>query len=443
MPTVAPTSTPIPGIPTHIATWAYDEYLGQGSAGTAAQAQTYLTYAEAGFGNLKAVKDCAGSNACSSVYYFDPNYVYHNGDCTGVYEQTLFAAANESWFLHHSGFSDTTHRLIGHRNLDCHGVKVAQPVYGLDHYNPDVRAFIENYLRTYADSFDYIFLDETSSHIITQLYGPGGGMCADNPPWHLCSTTQEYPDDASLLQGHHLLFSNLTHSNGSLMRLFFNPLTLDQGKATDLDLIATNTNVFGGMCEDCVVSLGKFRPDDYVAVLDAMAQVNAIPGAQFIQLNIGNDPVGSDQLTGERNVMAAMTWLGYSPGHTVAFPDLEYGSNDLAIWPEYSIVPMNPVESMSTSFQDIQVSTSPRVYRREFRTCYNFGVPIGQCAAIVNGGGSQSITVSASWLQLNYGHVIQFSGGDIPSGGTVLLNSTPFVPSQTTIAPGHGILLAR
>jgi hypothetical protein len=434
-------SVPSPGIPKHIPTWAYDEYAGPGAEGTRAEVQAYLTYAEGGFGNTKAIKDCGGSNACHSVMYFLDNFVFRNGACTGVYANDLFKSASESWFMHVSGYHDAAHRLIGYRMLSCKGVAARQPVYALNSFNAGVRLYERSYLRTYGDAWDYYLMDVTKGSVLLQFYGPGGGMCQQNLPIHLCSTTQEYPNDPTVVQAHNVLYSGLTHRNGSPMNLFFNGVTFTNGRATDLGIVQENKNVFGAVCEDCVVSLGTFRPQWYASILNAMAQMNAIPTGSFIQLNVGEDPAGSPQQIAERTISAAMTWLGYSPGHTVVFPDFEASTTRLAIWPEYSIVPTDPVESMSTSYSNLQVATG--VYRREFRACYNYGVPIGQCAAIVNGNTTATIRLSAAWLKQAYGHVVELSGGDIPSGGHVLLTSSKFIPSATTLAPGHGILIAR
>jgi hypothetical protein len=169
--------------------------------------------------------------------------------------------------------------------------------------------------------------------------------------------------------------------------------------------------------------------------------MNAIPNGSFIEANIGNAPAGSTQQIEERTTTAAMAWLGYSPGHTIVFPDLEYDTKGLAVWPEYNIVPSNPLQSMSGTYSALEVVS--HVYRREFSACYNFGAPIGPCAAIVNGQSNVSITLSASWLTQTYGHVIALSGGDIPSGGTVSVTSKPFIAAATTLAPGHAILIAR
>ena len=38
--------------------------------------------------------------------------------------------------------------------------------------------------------------------------------------------------------------------------------------------------------------------------------------------------------------------LGYAPGHTVSWSDLETNNNNLAVWPEEGIVPTQPIQSM-------------------------------------------------------------------------------------------------
>ena len=435
----------VSGIPKHLPTMAFDEYNGQGSAGTQTMARTYLTYAESGRGNNKSVDDCRGSNACFSVFYFLANFVLTNGACTGVFETGFLKSARESWYMHQPGHTDAAHRLIGHRVLACNGTIASQPVWAVNNANPAVQAYTRSYLRTYADSYDYYLMDETSAHNINQFYGPGAGMCPENPNSmpapDLCPSTEETPTDPALVQAHEAMFSALTHTNGSAMKLFFNGVTFRGGEPTDLDLIAEGTNVYAGMCEDCVVSHGTFRPSTYPSELNAMAAIDAIPNASFIELNVGNAPAGSALQVQERTITAAMAWLGYSPGHTIVFPNLEYSSKGLAIWPEFNVVPANPIESMHTSYADVQVGA--RVFRREFAACYNFGTPIGQCAAIVNGQTSGSITVNRAWLRQSYGHVLVLAGGDIASGGKISLTAQTFNPPATSIPAGHAVLLVR
>ena len=434
-----PSSTPFVGVVEHFPTMAFDEYSGRGGAASANEARAYVTYALGGLDNMKAFNDCSGSDACYSAFYFDPNFVYPIGACQPAYVTGLLKIADETWFMHEAGHTDSAHRLIGHRRISCKGTPDLAPVLAVNEFNPAVRAYIESYLATNADSWDYIFMDETSSTVMSQFYGPGAGMCQANPNYHLCSTTQEYPNDAAVVQAHDTLFSMLTHANGAPMKMFFNGI--NYGQATDITMIKGSPNIFGAVCEDCVDTLGKLRPENYGPVLDTIAKIAVTPNAAFIELNVGDAPSGSPAEITARTITVAIAWLGYSPGHIIAFPDLEYNSKDLAVWPEYNIVPAQPLESMTNSHTDLEVANG--VYVREFGACRNAGTPIGQCAVIVNGNASTSVTVSSSWLKQSYSHIIQLVGGDISSGGQLLLNSATFSPATTTLAPGTAILLAR
>jgi hypothetical protein len=98
----------------------------------------------------------------------------------------------------------------------------------------------------------------------------------------------------------------------------------------------------------------------------------------------------------------------------------------------------------------ISGSSGGYVYRREFRDCFDQGMPIGPCAAIVNDSGS-SEAVSASWLSsnLSYKDVVTLEPGpldtdnnyypwDEQSGGwinTCGQQSAP-VPGQKLVTSG-------
>jgi hypothetical protein len=188
----------------------------------------------------------------------------------------------------------------------------------------------------------------------------------------------------------------------------------------------------------------------YSTMLDDMAYVDQTPN-DFIVL-LSYDPSGSLQ---SRRVQAASVLLGYSPGHTVSWSDLETSSTRLAVWPEEGIVPTSPVQTMgapggtgclagtgavcaSGGHNDLQVA--PGVYRREFAACENQGVAFGACAVIVNTTGSP-VTVQPGWLTQTYQHQVTMTGGDVQSGGTVNLAGAPFTAGATTIAPQDAAIL--
>ena len=441
---LSPMATPVPitSVPSHIPTWVYDEYSANGAAASAAQVQQYVTYAEAGRGNPKAQKDCATSpKSCYSVYYFDPNFQYSGSTCPVQPDAQFIGAASESWFVHEAGYTDALHRVQGHYNESCQGSSVSIPVYLANQNDPGAAAWFQTYLRQNGDNWDYYFMDDTSTDVLDQTYGPGGGFCQDSLPNHWCSSTSEYPTDASVAQAHSAFAATLNHSSGMPMQFFFNGVGFSGQTPKNLQLLQLGSGHFAGViCENCVVSAGTLRPTNYAATLNAMAQVDAIPNEAIVLLNTGASPAGSAAQLSQRTVATAIAWLGYSDGHTIVFPDFEYNTQSLSVWPEDLIYPGAALQSMSSGANDISVASG--VYRREFAQCFNSRVGLGPCAAIVNAS-SATVTVSNAWFQQTYGHIIAITGGDVLSGGSVSFTSAAFTPNVTSIAPGQGLLLAQ
>ena len=435
-----PTPTPIANVPAHIPTWAFDESGLEGASATSAQVKAYVTYAESGLNNPKAQQDCSGApKSCYSVYYYDPNLVYAGTTCQFQPDGQFMSAANESWFVHENGYTDAAHRLRGMYVQNCNGRQMDIPVYLVNEFSSGATAWFTSYLQHNADAFDYYFMDDTHTTTINQGYGPDGGFCQDLLPNRWCTSTQEYPTDASVVAAHESFVSQLKHVSGAPMLQFFNGFDFSGPNPVGVNLLSSGVgNYSGGVCENCVVNAGTLKPTMYAPVLNAMALIDRIPGASFVELSTGTSPSGSNAQIQQRLVTTAMAWLGYSDGHTIVWPNLEDNTTNLAAWPEDMIYPAQPVESMTTGAADIAVASG--VYRREFVQCFDNKNPIGQCAAIVNGS-SVAVTVSSAWLHQSYGHVIALSGGDIVSGGT--LQMATFAPSSTTIQPGQALLLTK
>lgn len=429
-------------IPSHIPTWAFDEYFGQGVNATTAQVAQYVSYAEGGQGDNKATVDCdsGATKNCSSVFYFDPNFLYASTTCPGAQAQAVLSVAAESWFVHDSGYSDLAHRVQGNYSQVCNGGYVSVPVYLMDDANPAVQSFFQSYIQSIGDGWDAYFMDDTSGRVLTQAYGPGGGFCQNNPPNHYCMATQEYPTDASVVAAHDAFANAMNHVSGSPMQFFFNGVGFSGSTVENLGILQGSNRFLGAICENCIVNNGTLRPTMYANVLTAMAQIDAIPGAAFVELNMSTAASGSVYEHQQRVITTAVAWLGFSPGQTIVFPDLENNTSNLAVWPEDQIYPTQPVESMVTSASDIQVA--PGVYVREFAECYNAGVAIGQCAAVLNSTTS-AVTVEKSWLKQSYTHLLALTGGDALSGGTMSLTSDYFVANTTQVQASLATLLLK
>jgi hypothetical protein len=433
-----PAAPSLGAIPAHIPTWAYDEYWSIGARGTAAQVRAYVTYAQGGPGNAKAVSDCKGSSSCKSVAYFNSHFFYDNSVCGAMspVAKGIHDKASENWFVHLTGHIDEIHRLQGRYSMTCKGHAVTIPVYALNNLTPGVRSYFAQYLHTYASGFDEFFLDDTSGAVFSQFYGPGGGFCAGR----ICSSTQEMRTNAAVVSEHGALATSLTHPDGTSMRGVFNGLNFTDGRPNDLAVLTSSANFYAAVCEGCVVSAGKPRPAMFAPVLNAMAEINAIPGKSFVELSNGSLVNGSAAQLQARALTTAMAWLGYSEGHTIVWPSLEQNTPNLAVFAENSLYPSSPIETMTTGASNLQVAAN--VYRREFRACYYNRVAIGPCAAIVNGSG-RNVAVSSAWLHQTYGHVVQLIGGDIPSGGRIALTSATFSANRTYVGPSQALMIVR
>ncbi len=395
-----------------------------------------MTFAESGLGSPKAQIDCnAIPKVCQSVFYFDPNILYDSAQCPFQPDASALAAASENWFVHQHGFTDSTHRVETHYSQTCNGAINTIPVWAFNNSVPAVAAWYSTYLQSNADAWDIYFMDDTDATIADQFYAAGQGMCGG-----LCSITQEFTTNSAISAEHTSFVGGLTHVNSQPMHILFNSLQFDgQQTANNINLLNSSSQFIGAVCENCAVANGLLTPAYYQRVLNSMNTVISYGGIMVLQSR-GSNAAGSSAQINQRLVTTGLTWLGYSEGHIVVWPDLEDNTTNLAVWPEDLIYPASPLSSMVAGPGDLQVA--PGVWRREFATCYQLGAFFGHCAAIVNSTAS-TITVSSTWLSQTYGHIILLSGGDVLSGGSASLNTASFSPGVSTIPASGAILLAN
>jgi len=422
-----PHSTQAP-VPSHIPTWAYDDGCNGGVGASGALVRAWVSFAESNCGSRarKALDNCRWRKVtyCIAVEYLDTNWIYADG---GV---PVARFAQESWWLHEPGYTDSAHR-------------IAVASFGggaiLDQSNPEVEAWFRAYVRRHYNQYPALMMDNASASLAAELYYAG------------MASSDEVRTNRQLQIGHERMAAALTHRNGTPFLQVDNALNSNPSVASPFPMLNRPWSVFGMLAEGAPEDDGTMTKD-YATLLDELAYVDATPDDSVVLLSY--DPAGSLQ---SRRVQAATEWLGYDGGHVVSWSDLELDSRDLSIWPEEGIVPTSPIESMAApggrgclagegvicsrgGHNGIQVA--PDVYRREFADCYYRSTAIGQCAAVVNAS-SLPVTVRVSWLRLPYTHVITMAGGDVQSGGRVVLSGAPFLPGVTVIPAHDAILLSR
>jgi len=412
---------------THIGTWGYDDGCNGGTGASAGLVQAWLTYAESNCGSTdtKALDDCnaAGTTDCTAVQYLDANHIYSTGSVP------ITSSAQENWWLHQPGYTDSAHRL-------------AATGYGggniLNQANPAVDSWFHNYAQANYNSYPALMMDDSPESLSEDIYGTG------------YSTSQEITTDAGLGAAHEQMAAAMTHTNGTPFTQIDNALDPNPSLTPPFSMLNNPSSVTGLITEGAPEDNGTLTPY-YGSLLDDMAYVDHTTN-DFVVL-LSYDPSGSLQ---SRRVQAATTLLGYAPGHTVSWSDLETNSTNLSVFPEEGIVPTNPIQTMSQpagpgclqgkgntcstgGHNNLQVA--PGIYRREFGACYDRGTLFGQCATIINTT-STPITVKSSWLTQNYSSEITMNGGDVQTGGTLDLTGTPFTAGTTTIPADDAALLS-
>jgi hypothetical protein len=110
----------------------------------------------------------------------------------------------------------------------------------------------------------------------------------------------------------------------------------------------------------------------------------------------------------------ASWWLTYDPNYSVVAP-IAPAADGTSLFPEYDIVPLGP----KTSAAGGRVRTLRRdgVYVREFAQCFQNGMAIGACAAVVNPTSSPRAVPSLSG---GYTRALTLNDASSVSGGRAL-----------------------
>jgi hypothetical protein len=209
----------------------------------------------------------------------------------------------------------------------------------------------------------------------------------------------------------------------------------DDGRtdAIQQDLVAKGpANILGGVYEGCYLdsgdhtSAGRTNAQRWQSTENSQLQTEAA-GKDFICLakaQNGNVP-------DERLYAYASLLLTYDSEHTVYWNDTPSATNT-GLFPENGFVPTQPLAGQPSSIASL---ANGGVYVREYAACYNQGVLVGRCAAVVNASAGATSAIPA--LTQTYGHALTLAGDDVFSGGSIGFDGA----RPSSLPPASGAIL--
>lgn len=472
-------------VPLHTENYAYVDAGNGGTTASNALIRQWVNIADvngggcgtSGCDDAQALSAChAGATVYCLVYqYFDTNLIYNSG---GNSEQWN-PSSGPNWST-----SETPSTWRAHEASPNQAVGIAVSCCGATGFLansalPAVRTFDQSYMRTNFPNEDGIFMDDEAMSV--PLLDFASSNCS------ACTPLNEFANDAAVQSAQNTKQALMTKTSGTPYQLELNSAIPDCGSwfqgvmGVGPTFNSITGNVAGVTAEGCPTAGGALTTK-YEGMLDDMAWVDANSTGHFNFLSYGDHNATTQ--TDDRLISEATELLGYKAGQTYQWPELEQVSgggapqSNLELWPESGIYPTAPVQTMASpsgsgclagnqsapcpsgGHNTIKVSGSGTtgIYRREFTTCYNQGVAIGNCAAIMNSTGS-AVTVSSAWLTGTYTHMLSNTGGlicngspctsanrtngDVQSGGTINPTAQTFTPNSTQVPATSALILLQ
>lgn len=402
--TAPPTPAPAPasGVPTHASTWYYFGLVGVNASVPVDYMVAHADYAEDGGSAdyTRAFKSAGGKYA---VAYVDPAYVAYcvapfsppAGRCDGPVGAGV---TDESAWFHGADGTRVRHFV----DNEFHYQEALNPA------SPIAR----NAFKTFTDAslartpaLDFFFSDDSGGVFIgsdgTQLSGWFYGF---NAP------AVEITTDAAFITAEQQLLAVPARPvivNGydpSTKRPSYNGVWLD------------SPNVVGDVYEGCYGGgngVDSTRYGVWTDKTNGLLMTIAHRSRAVCMMLAPATP-------SNRIYEMASWWMTYTEPYSVAAP-LSAPADGSTILPEYDLVPRQP---RATATSDVAALRAPGgAYVREFAACYQAGVAIGPCAAVVNP--SDTTTVAMPALTGHYTSTLvvddksAFAGGKATWGGPV------------------------
>lgn len=442
-------------VPYHVETWAGYHYGGvdEGVESARSTMWKWVTYLDGGWPYNRDVCDVRG-HPCQTVDYINASNQYF-GECGwsaavvygGLTQQHTLA---ESAWLHVKPPLAYATRIFNNHYTRCvagtanTGLFInKKSVSGAG----NALAFFNTFLnKRYRQRWpDYLMNDDVD------LF---------NNLWPTRLSAYEYRSWLDLQNAQAAFLGGEVNKNGKPQNLFFNGCGDNPAAATGVTLVKMRANIVGCITEDNVNS-SAFRNGRVLYSLDNCARVTLNPnGGIFV-----NGPNSEGGVVARRRA-TAFNMLCYVPGREVFWEEEEWGSKYVNVFPEEGIYPTLPIQSMrmpahcpdeelsstgpgndgagidpckAHGHNDLLISGTKTVERREFAKCYNRGKHIGRCAVILNAD-AWPVSVRSNWLTQRYAHTMDMNGGTIDAAGTVTLTK-PITPAGTSIAGYDALFL--
>jgi hypothetical protein len=461
-------------IPKHVLTWAYDGGYGAQTDGANAistnaasrrHIQTWLSFAEAGIQvngqPQKAFYDCPSDGPCKNVVYYDPVKVFLT-----CWPDKDFISENsgEAYYLHSGSPASASNRISRTRKA-CKALTTA---YFPNLSNPAVgQWFAKRYLWRIPENTNTVMFQDDSGARCKGRFAYGKTLIPNELQSGLSC-------EASMVSSLRTVADQIRWQDGKGVPAILNAfdvLPTEAANTASVDLIAPGSQIIGGIEENGEIYGTKFTPrvvfgDVNTASLvyarnpEALygfdATANPAPGSSNAcvdSINNTEDSCGALQL---RRDMLASFWLALREGRTFIWENFTFSGNAccggakvLAVYPEASIYPTDPIQALKTfdprvpttdgsgcgpqpgvgGIQSFVVQcgtlndgkTPAGVYVREFRQCYNFGqlVGTGQCAVVMNT--TSGAVIVGHWFTKSYTNSMVLGTG--PTDGADVLTA--------------------
>ncbi len=393
-------------VPAHVRTYLYYTAANTNTEIPARFMARYATFIETAGGHAGRVRAFRAAGGRYALSYADPTFIPYceppfappAGRCAGPIGNDP-ALAESAWL--HTADGVRLHR------ADAYTGEYQEI---LDPLAPEVARAVRRYTQTLSGAgVNAAFFDETGSELDGDFPSFGGQAA-------------EIPTRNAWFLGERAIVA------ASSLPVILNGSGPDWGPAYG-GAILKLPNVLGVNFEGCfsnrAIGLMNVRHDYWGRMERALLADQRLRKYVVCMMSGPFDPA-------QRVYALASWWLTYDPRWSVAAP-VTRAADGYAIYPEYDIVPTEPDRSARSTVARFETGG---VYVRMFARCYDRGISIGACAAVVN---PDLVTHAIPRALRGFTRALALDNRSVYTGGSVRWQPR----SSDTIGPTSGEILRR